>query len=114
MPITRPPNWVPGIGFLTEPVARMTPFATSISSPETRALPWAVTAPTPEMTSIPFFLNSPDTPPVSVLMTRLRRSLTPPKSTSASPLTLIPNSPASRTSERTSAVRRTAFAGMHA
>src|SRR6476469_9103017 len=49
VPITRPPNCVPGIGFFTEPVARMTAFATSISSPSklepTFTLPSAVTEP---------------------------------------------------------------------
>ena len=115
--MTRPPNWVPGIGFLTEPVAMITQRLATISEPSklppTRTLPSSVTAPWPEITSMPFFLNRPATPPVSVLMTFLRRSETAPKSTSW-PLTLMPNSPASSTSVRMSAERRTAFAGMHA
>ena len=65
------------------------------------------------MYSIVFFLNSPATPPVSVLMTFLRRSDTWPKSTVRDG-TSMPNSPASSTSERMSATRRTALAGMHA
>ena len=48
MPITRPPNCVPGIGFLTEPVARMMPFFASYSVPSlaepTRTVPLPVTA----------------------------------------------------------------------
>ena len=46
-------------------------------------------------------------------MTLRRRAVTAPKSTSGS-ATLMPNSSASRTSERMSAVRSTAFAGMQA
>jgi hypothetical protein len=60
-----------------------------------------------------FFLNSPLTPPVSVLMTFWRRSMTAPKSTLRLS-TVIPKSPASSISVRMSAVRRTAFAGMQA
>ena len=46
-------------------------------------------------------------------MTFARRSLTAPKSTVGSP-TVMPKSPASRTSVRMSAERSTALAGMHA
>ena len=65
---------VPGIGFLTEPVARMTALAASISSPsllvaDAARCPSPVSAPSPSMKSMPFFLNRPQTPPVSVLMT---------------------------------------------
>ena len=69
--------------------------------------------PTPSSTSILFFFIRPPTPPVSVLMTFLRRSLTAPKSIVRSG-TVIPNSAASSISERMSATRRTAFAGMQA
>ena len=117
VPMMRPPKRVPGIGLGTEPVARMTPLATSISSPSkfppTFTLPSEVTEPWPSMTSIPFFLNRPLTPPVSVLTTFRRRCVTAPKSTSGSP-TLMPKSSASRTSCSTSATRSTALAGMHA
>ena len=59
VPITRPPNWVPGIGFLTDPVARMIVLA-SIRLPFTVTAPAPASAPSPSITSIPFFLNSPD------------------------------------------------------
>ena len=53
MPITRPPNCVPGIGFGTEPVARITHFVASISLPSkfppTFTLPSSVTDPKPSM-----------------------------------------------------------------
>jgi hypothetical protein len=48
-------------------------------------------------------------------MTFVRRWPTASKSTVGSvPLRLMPNSPASRTSDRMSALRNTALAGMHA
>ena len=53
VPITRPPNCVPGIGFGTEPVARITHLVASISVPSklppTLTLPSAVTDPKPSM-----------------------------------------------------------------
>ena len=116
VPMTRPPKRVPGSGRFTEPVARITVVA-AISVPSkllpTLTLPSSVTTPWPSMTSMPFFLMSPATPPVSVLTTRLRRSPTAAKSTLGSP-TVMPKAPASRTSPRTSATRRTALAGMQA
>jgi hypothetical protein len=110
-----PPNDRPGTGRFTLPVARITALpAVKIRSP-TRTSPSAVRAPSPLMSSMSFFLNNPATPPVSVLMTFLRRSPIAPKSTSGSvPFNTIPNSPASRTSVRMSALRNTALAGMHA
>ncbi len=60
-----------------------------------------------------FFLNSPETPPVSVETTFLRRSLTRAKST-LRPVTSMPKSAASSISDRMSATRSTAFAGMQA
>ena len=112
MPITRPPNSVPGTGLGTEPVARITVLAWISSSP-TLTLPSAVSEPTPSMTSILFFFIRPPTPPVSVLMTFLRRSLTAPKSIVRSG-TVMPKSPASSISEMMSATRSTALAGMQA
>ena len=51
VPITRLPNFVPGIGRLTEPVASTMHFVASISSPSllepTRTLPAPVSAPWP-------------------------------------------------------------------
>ncbi len=117
VPMTRPPKRVPGIGFLIEPVATTMHFVTSTSSPSllapTRTVPAPMTVPWPSSRLILFFLKRPLTPPVRVLMTFRRRSETASKSTVGSD-TLMPNSPASRTSSRTSATRRTAFAGMHA
>ncbi len=84
VPMTRPPNCVPGSAFFTEPVARITVLAAiSVPSklPPTLTLPSSVTDAWPSMTSMPFFLKRPETPPVSVLMTFLRRSPTPSKST---------------------------------
>ena len=53
VPITRPPNCVPGIGFGTEPVAMIRHFVASISVPSkfppTFTLPSLVTAPKPSM-----------------------------------------------------------------
>ena len=92
VPMTRPPKWVPGSGFFTEPVARITNFAPySVPSklPPTLTLPSSVTTPWPSMTSMAFFLKRPLTPPVSVLMTFLRRAPTPSKSTVGSE-TVIP------------------------
>ncbi len=92
VPMTRPPKCVPGSGFFTEPVARMTnlaPYSVPSKLPPTLTLASSVTTPCPSMTSMPFFLNSPDTPPVSVLMTFLRRAPTPSKSTVGSD-TVIP------------------------
>ena len=112
----RPPNCVPGSGLGTEPVARMTVLASiSVPSklPPTFTLPSSVTEPWPSMYSILFFLKRPATPPVSVLMTFCRRSMTLPKSTLRSG-TEMPKSSASSISASTSATRRTAFAGMHA
>ena len=111
--MTRPPNFVPGIGLGTEPQARMIVLA-SISSPPTVTLPPPASAPSPSITSMPFFLNSPATPPVSVLMTLSRRCATAAKSTCTPPCTLSPNSSASSISALTSATRSTALAGMHA
>ena len=114
--MTRPPKRVPGSGFFTDPVARMTTLAAiSLPSklPPTLTLPSSVTDPCPSTTSMPFLRMSPATPPVSVLMTFLRRSPTASKSTCGS-ATVIPKSAASRISPSTSATRRTAFAGMHA
>ena len=80
MPITRPPNSVPGIGRLTDPVARMIVLA-AIVWPFDGDRAAAREAASPSISSIPFFLNSPDTPPVSVLITFSRRAMTPAKST---------------------------------
>ncbi len=117
MPITRPPNCVPGIGVGIEPVAMITPLVASISVPSKLppilTLPSLVTEAWPSISSILFFLNSPPTPPTSVPMTFWRRSVTLSKST-VRPSTAMPNSPASSISERMSAVRRTALAGMQA
>jgi hypothetical protein len=112
VPITRPPNAVPGIGFFTEPVASRIVFALICWGP-TLTAPLPASDPSPSISSIPFFLNSPDTPPVSVLITFSQRALTAAKSISGS-ATLIPNSFAPRTSLSTSATRSTAFAGMQA
>ncbi len=112
VPMTRPPNCVPGIGFLTDPVASTIVLASIVFSPMRTARSPARDA-SPSMTSIWFFLNSPDTPPVRVVITFLRLAPTAAKSTLGSP-TLIPNSSASRTSLSTSATRSTALAGMHA
>ena len=60
-----------------------------------------------------FFFIRPPTPPVSVLITLRRRSPTAAKSIWRSG-TVMPNSDASSISERMSATRSTAFAGMHA
>ena len=65
------------------------------------------------MYSILFFLNRPATPPVSVLMTFCRRSMTFAKSTERSG-TEMPKSSASSISASTSATRSTALAGMQA
>ena len=65
------------------------------------------------MTSILFFFIRPLTPPVSVLMTFLRRSPTAPKSIVRSG-TVMPKSDDSSISETMSATRSTALAGMHA
>jgi hypothetical protein len=104
---------VPGIGFGTEPVARMTHFSAVISSSPTLTLPSPASDPWPSMTSILFLRNRPETPPTSVETTFWRRSATFPKSISR-PSTAMPNSAASSISERMSADRRTAFAGMQA
>ena len=112
----RPPNSVPGSGLGTEPVARMTVFASiSVPSklPPTLTLPSSVTEPWPSMYSILFFLNRPATPPVSVEMTFSRRAMTLAKSTERSG-TEMPKSSASSISASTSATRRTALAGMQA
>jgi hypothetical protein len=84
-----------------------------ISSSPTRIVPSFINDASPLTSSILFFLNSPLTPPVSVATTFARRAITASKSTVGSP-TRMPKSPASRTSESTSAARSTAFAGMHA
>ena len=60
----------------TEPVARITAFDASYSVSPTRTLPSPVRPPSPSITSILFFLNRPLTPPVSVLTTFARRSIT--------------------------------------
>ena len=60
----------------TEPVARITHFEASYSVSPTRTLPSPVRPPAPSITSILFFLNRPATPPVRVLMTFARRSMT--------------------------------------
>ncbi len=112
MPITRPPNSVPGTGLPTEPVARITDLASYSSSP-TRTFASRVTDPKPSITSILFFFIRPATPPVRVLMTLRRRSPTAPKSIERSG-TLMPNSAASSISLTMSATRRTALAGMQA
>ena len=81
VPITRPPNVVPGIGRATEPVASTMHFdASSSRSPTLTPLPPASVA-SPSTYSIAFFLNRPATPPVSVLMTFWRRSRHAAKST---------------------------------
>ena len=53
VPITRPPNWVPGIGLGIDPVASTTHLVASISVPSkfppTLTLPSAVTDPKPSM-----------------------------------------------------------------
>ncbi len=118
MPITRPPNVVPGIGRLTEPLAMMMPLVASYSVPSlaepTRTMPPpAVIAPWPSMTSILFFLKRPLTPPLMVFVTLSRRAWTLPKSTEC-PDTSMPNSPASSISLRMSAERSTTLAGMQA
>jgi hypothetical protein len=97
----------------TEPVASTIALRASISASPTLTLPPPVSEPEPSISSIPFFLNRPATPPVSVLITFSRRAMTFEKST-VEPLTSMPNSPASSTSDRMSATRRTALAGMHA
>ena len=78
VPITRPPNCVPGSGLAIEPVARTTQVLASISLPSklppTLTLPSSVTEPKPSIRSILFFLNSPPTPPTRVAMTFSRRS----------------------------------------
>ena len=76
VPITRPPNWAPGIGRLTEPVASTIVLA-EISWPPTVSVPSPVSVASPSIRSILFFLSSPATPPVSVEITFLRRSETP-------------------------------------
>ena len=113
MPITRPSKVVPGIGRLTEPVATMIAFVASSSWSPTVTVPAAVSDPTPSYTSTLCFFSSIPTPPVRVPTTSSRRSMTLPKSTVGSP-TVMPKSPASRTSCTTSAERSTALAGMHA
>ena len=75
VPITRPPNSVPGIGLLTEPVASTIVFA-AIVCPPTVTCPAPASAPSPSISSIEFFLNRPATPPVSVLTTFSRRAVT--------------------------------------
>ena len=113
MPITRPPNSVPGTGLPTEPVARMTDLASYSVVADADVRRRAVTEPKPSITSILFFFIRPATPPVSVLMTLRRRSPTAPKSIERSG-TLMPNSAASSISLTMSATRSTAFAGMQA
>ncbi len=116
VPMTRPPNCVAGSGRFTEPVARMTnlaPYSVPSKVLPTLTLPSSVRTPWPSMTSMALRFISPATPPVSVLTTFLRRSPTAAKSTAGSP-TVMPNAAASRIWPRTSATRRTAFAGMHA
>jgi hypothetical protein len=76
VPITRPPNCAPGIGRLTEPVARMIVLA-EIVSPLTVTAPSPASEPSPSITSILFFFISAATPPVSVEMTFVRRAETP-------------------------------------
>ena len=112
VPMTRPPNSVPGIDRATDPVASTIALA-AIWLPSAVTVPDPASAPSPSINSMPFFLNSPATPPVRVLITFSRRAMTPLQSTSGSP-TLIPKSPASLTSARTSATRSTALAGMQA
>ena len=74
VPITRPPNDVPGSGRGTEPVASTMHFdASSSRSPTVTVLPPA-SVPSPSTYSIWFFLKRPATPPVSVLMTFLPRA----------------------------------------
>ena len=75
MPITRPPNSVPGIGRLTEPVASTIVLA-AICSPPTVTVPSPASDASPSIRSILFFLNRPATPPVSVEITFSRRALT--------------------------------------
>ena len=103
---------MPGIAFFTDPVAS-TIVCAWISASPARTVPPEVSAPADSMTSTLFFFIRPATPPVSVLTTFSRRAMTPSQSTSGSD-TLSPKSPASRISASTSAVRRTALAGMHA
>jgi hypothetical protein len=77
VPITRPPNCVPGIGLGIEPVASTTVLASmTVPSklPPTFTLPSSVSEPKPSMRSILFFLKRPPTPPTSVEMTFARRS----------------------------------------
>ena len=112
VPITLPPNSTPGIERGTEPVARITLPAVSARSP-TSTSPSAVSVASPSITSIPPLRNSPLTPDVSVETTFSRRACTAAKSTSTAS-TFSPNSSASRISDRRSAERSTALAGMHA
>ena len=77
VPITRPPNSVPGIGRLTDPVASTIVLA-AICSPLTVIEPLPASDASPSIRSILFFLNRPETPPTSVEITFSRRALTAP------------------------------------
>jgi len=61
---------------LTDPVASTIVLA-EISWPPTVRVPLPVSVASPSMRSTLFFLSSPETPPVSVETTFLRRSETP-------------------------------------
>ena len=107
VPITRPPNCVPGIGFGTEPVARMTHFVASISVPSklppTLTLPSSVTEPKPSMyVDLVLLEQSADAAgerldDLLAALADLRRSRR------ERPSTLMPKSPASSISVSTSA-----------
>ena len=75
VPITRPPNSVPGIGRFTDPVASRIVLA-AIWSPLTVIEPLPASDASPSIRSILFFLNRPETPPTNVEITFSRRALT--------------------------------------
>ena len=75
VPITRPSSSAPGIVRGTDPVARITVCAVSVSPP-TITSPSAFSFASPSISSMPPFLNSPATPEVSVETTLSRRAWT--------------------------------------
>ena len=108
----RPSKLVPGMGSETEPVA-ITTFFVSTSLPSTVILPLPASAAVPFSTSILCFFIRKPTPSVSVFTTLSRCFAAPSISNFRSPAAM-PNSAPSRTSDRTSAARSIAFAGMQA
>ena len=84
VPMTRPPNAVPGIGLLDRAGREdrrpcRSPCTSRCRRP--RRCRRRSATPSPSITSISFFLNSPATPPVSVLMTFVAARATASKST---------------------------------